>query len=75
MLYLYMYKTKMSVHLSVCLSVCLSVMFGGGRGAVEGDGLGGQEGAGQWGWGISQMECQGGHTFPEHCQVTQLVIS
>ena len=67
---IYIYKTEMSV----CLSVCLSVTFGrvgGWHGAVaEEDG---QEGWGQWGGGISMMECQGGHTFPEQRRVTQLV--
>ena len=38
-------------------------------------GEGGQEGGGQWGGGISVMECLGGHTFPEQCRVTQLVWS
>ena len=73
---LYIYKTEMSVRLFVCPS-----RFGGG--ASEGDGEGGQEGGGEWGWGrgcqgrrgggISMMECQGGHPFPEQCRVTQLV--
>ena len=48
-------------------------MFGreGVVGAAEGDREDGQEG--QWGGGISMMECQGGHTFPERHRVTQLV--
>ena len=35
-----------------------------------GDREGGQEGRGQWGGGISQMECLGGDTLPEQCWVT-----
>ena len=45
------------------------------RGAAEGDGEGGHEGGDQWGGGIFVMECLGGHTFPEQCRVTQLVVS
>ena len=51
--------------MSVCPSVC-HVWRGDG-------GEGGQEGEGQWGGGISQMKCQGGHTFPEQRWITQLV--
>ena len=28
----------------------------------------------QWGGGISMMECQGGHIFPEQRRATQLVL-
>ena len=69
-----MYKTEMSVRMPICLSVCPSCLEEGGWEAAEGDGEGGQEGEGQWGGGISVMEWQGGHTFPEQCRVTQLVI-
>ena len=74
--HIYIYKTEMYVRFFVCLSVH-NVWRGGGWGADEGDEKGGQEGGGQWGVGISQMECLGGHTgtyfFPEQRQVTQLV--
>ena len=63
----------MSVRLFVCLFVCPSRLEGGG--AAEGDGEGGQEGGWQWGRGISMMECQGGHSFPEQRRVTQLVYA
>ena len=60
--------------MSVCMSVCPSRLEErGGGGAAEGDSEGGQEGEGQWGGGISMIECQAGHTFPEQRRVTQLV--
>ena len=37
-------------------------------------GEGGQEGGGQWGGGISVMECLGGHTFPQQRWVTQQAV-
>ena len=43
------------------------------RGDGVGDGEGGQEGRGQWGEGISQMECLGGDAFPKQRCIIQLV--
>ena len=57
----------MSVHMFVYLSVCLSRLDGEG---AEGDREGGQEGGRRWRGGISMMECQAGHTFPEQRWVT-----
>ena len=73
-LIIYIYKTEMPVHLFVCLSVH-HVWRGKGRGAAEGDVEGGQNGEGQWGGGISMMECQGSHTFPKQLRVTQVVVN
>ena len=66
---IYIYKTEMSVCSSSCFAVCPSRL-----GPAKGDVEGGQEGRGQWVGGISMMECQGGHTFPEQHRVTQLAL-
>ena len=43
-------------------------------GVLPREGEGGQEGGGQWGGGISVMECLGGHTFPEQRRVTGRLV-
>ena len=50
--------------MSVRLSVCPSRLEGGGGGDVEGGQEG--EGGGQWGGGISQMECLKEILFPSN---------
>ena len=49
-----------------CLPVCRSLLEGDGRGGGKGAQNRGQEGRGQWGGGISQMDmmdCLGGHRY------------